>query len=69
MDYLRPTTVAETLSALRRLGGTATLIAGGTDLIADMKFRGFQPTALININQVEGLRYIEEDARVSGSAA
>jgi carbon-monoxide dehydrogenase medium subunit len=62
MDYLRPTTVAETLSALTAAGGTATLIAGGTDLIADMKFRGFKPTALVNINQVEGLRYIEEDA-------
>jgi carbon-monoxide dehydrogenase medium subunit len=61
MDYLRPTTVAETLSALASSGGTATLIAGGTDLIADMKFRGFKPTALININQVEGLRYIRED--------
>jgi carbon-monoxide dehydrogenase medium subunit len=62
MDYLRPTTVAETLSALAGSGGTATLIAGGTDLIADMKFRGFKPSSLININQVEGLRYIEEDA-------
>ena len=62
MDYLRPTTVADTLSALATSGGTATLIAGGTDLIADMKFRGFQPTALININQLEALRYIEEDA-------
>jgi carbon-monoxide dehydrogenase medium subunit len=62
MDYLRPTTVAETLSALAASGGSATLIAGGTDLIADIKFRGFKPSALININQVEGLRYIEEDA-------
>jgi carbon-monoxide dehydrogenase medium subunit len=62
MDYLRPTTVAETVSALAAAGGTATVIAGGTDLIADMKFRGFKPSALININQVEGLRYIEEDA-------
>jgi CO/xanthine dehydrogenase FAD-binding subunit len=62
MDYLRPTTVAETLSALTAAGGTATLIAGGTDLIADIKFRGFKPSALININQVEGLRYIVEDA-------
>jgi carbon-monoxide dehydrogenase medium subunit len=61
MDYLRPTTVAETVSALAAAGGTATVIAGGTDLIADMKFRGFKPTALININQVDGLRYIEED--------
>jgi carbon-monoxide dehydrogenase medium subunit len=61
MDYLRPTTVAETLSALASAGGAATLIAGGTDLIADMKFRGLKPAALININQVEGLRYITED--------
>ena len=62
MDYLRPTTVAETVSALAAAGGAATVIAGGTDLIADMKFRGFKPSALININQVEELRYIQEDA-------
>jgi len=62
MDYLRPQTVAETLSALARAGDAATVIAGGTDLIADMKFRGFKPATLININQVDGLRYIEEDA-------
>jgi carbon-monoxide dehydrogenase medium subunit len=62
MDYLRPQTVGEAVAALAAGGGRATLIAGGTDLIADMKFRGFQPAALININQVDGLRYIEEDA-------
>lgn len=62
MDYVRPQTVAETLSALASAGGAATVIAGGTDLIGDMKFRGFKPGVLININQVEGLRYIEEDA-------
>jgi carbon-monoxide dehydrogenase medium subunit len=62
MDYLRPTTISETVAALSASGGAATLIAGGTDLIADMKFRGFKPSALVNINQVEGLRYIEEDA-------
>ncbi len=62
MDYLRPQTVAEALAAIAQAGGTATVIAGGTDIIGDIKFRGLKPTALININRLEGLRYITEDA-------
>ena len=62
MDYVRPQTVAEALSAIAQAGGAATVIAGGTDIIGDMKFRGLQPGALTNINRVEGLRYITEDA-------
>jgi carbon-monoxide dehydrogenase medium subunit len=62
MDYVRPQTVAEALTALAQAGPAATVVAGGTDIIGDIKFRGFSPGGLVNINQVEGLRYIEEDA-------
>lgn len=62
MDYARPQSFEEALSALANASGAATVIAGGTDLIGDMKFRGFKPSSLININRVEGLRYIDEDA-------
>jgi len=62
MDYVRPQTIPEALAALAQAGPTATVIAGGTDIIGDIKFRGFTPSALVNINQVDGLRYIDEDA-------
>jgi len=62
MDYVRPQTVPEALAALAQAGPAATVIAGGTDIIGDIKFRGFTPAGLVNINQVDGLRYIEEDA-------
>lgn len=56
-------TVDEAVSFLRRFGGKASLIAGGTDLLGKMKDRILPdyPEALINLKTIPGLDGIEEE--------
>ncbi len=61
MEYYRPESFAEALPLLSEFGDSATVIAGGTDLLVDMKFRGFRPACLININSLRDLSYVEEN--------
>ena len=57
----RPTTVAEALAA-RSQGAEARYIAGGTDLLANVR-RGLTPaSALIDLSAIAELRQIERDA-------
>jgi|TARA_B100000315_G_scaffold230611_1_gene241202 4-hydroxybenzoyl-CoA reductase subunit beta len=57
----RPTTVAEALAA-RGQGAEARYIAGGTDLLANVR-RGLTPaSALIDLSAIAELRQIERDA-------
>ena len=51
-DYYRPTTLDETLTAMERLDGNFSVLAGGTDLLVGMKqVRGRHP-ALLDIKAV-----------------
>ncbi|HWP60060.1 MAG TPA: xanthine dehydrogenase family protein subunit M [Candidatus Acidoferrales bacterium] len=59
MDYFEPKSVAEALSLLARYGARAKVIAGGTDVMVDIKYKD-EPECLINIKRIGGLRYIEE---------
>jgi carbon-monoxide dehydrogenase medium subunit len=61
MDYCRPASFQEALAVLAA-DGSSTVIAGGTDLLVDIKFRDFHPAGLININALDELRYVREDA-------
>lgn len=61
MEYYRPECLEEALPILSEFGEAATVIAGGTDLIADMKFREFRPACLVNINPMQDLNYIREN--------
>ena len=60
-DYVRPTTVDEAVSDLRRLGEDAKLVAGGQSLIPLMRLRLSQPAALVDIGRVAGLGGIRRD--------
>ena len=57
--------IDEAVSILRRYGGRANLIAGGTDLLGKMKDRVLPsyPEALINLKTIPGLDFIREDSR------
>jgi CO/xanthine dehydrogenase FAD-binding subunit len=48
MDYFEPQTVSEALSLLAKYGEEARVIAGGTDVLVDMKYKE-EPECLINI--------------------
>ena len=59
MDYCRPASFQDALAVLAA-DGTSTVIAGGTDLLVDIKFRDFHPAGLVNINALDELRYVRE---------
>ena len=57
-------TVDEAVSALRRYGNRAAVIAGGTDLLGKMKDEILPryPEALINLKTIPGLEFFREEA-------
>src|SRR5918912_3658110 len=62
-SYLQPTSVAETLELLRRYGGQARIVAGGTDVLVELS-RGMRPTAtLIDVTRLPELKYVRDDGR------
>ncbi len=53
----------EALALLSRYGGEARILAGGTDLLVDMKQRLYEPRHLIDIKRIPELRLLREDSR------
>ena len=60
MDYFEPKSVDEAISTLTRHGENAEIIAGGTDVLVDMKFKE-DPGCLVNIKRIPGLSFIREN--------
>lgn len=48
-DYLRPTTVDETVGVLADLGDRARVLAGGTDLLVALRHRAVRPEVVVDI--------------------
>ena len=59
--YHRPGTVDEAVSLLHEHGPVAMPIAGGTDLMPNMKHRLFTPGHVISLNGIDAMRGIEVD--------
>ncbi|APR84677.1 Xanthine dehydrogenase, FAD binding subunit protein [Minicystis rosea] len=64
-DYHRPQTLSEALGLLRDLGPKARIIAGGTDLLPNMKQGLFEPEHVVSIARLDELRGItlEDEGR------
>lgn len=60
-EYLAPKTIEETLLLLSMHKGQARLLAGGTDLLIDMKRRKEQPRYVIGLKQVSDLDFFNYD--------
>jgi len=58
--FHRPTTLAQACSLSRELGEGALFLAGGTDVVPDLKRRLRPATDLISLAQIEELRGIRE---------
>jgi len=61
LDYLRPRSIEEATELAAKNSG-AMFIAGGTDLVPNLKRRQFDATALISLNALPDTRRIEGDA-------
>jgi len=60
MDYFEPKTLGEALSLLKKYGEQTKVIAGGTDVMVDIKYKE-EPGGLINIKKIPGLGGIQEN--------
>jgi len=58
--YHEPASLDEAIADLVAAGGSGRVIAGGTDLIVDMKIGRMTPTAVVNIKGISDLAGIEE---------
>lgn len=60
MDYFEPRSISEALSVLAQHGAEAKVIAGGTDVMVDIKYKE-EPGCLVNIKKIPGLNSIQEN--------
>src|ERR671915_347835 len=60
MEYFEPKSLDEALSLLAKHGAEAKVIAGGTDVMVDIKYKE-EPCCLINIKKIPGLGAIQEN--------
>ena len=60
MDYFEPKTIGEALSLLDKYGDKAEVIAGGTDVMVDIKYKE-EPDCLVNIKGIPNLDAIQEN--------
>ena len=56
-EYLRPSSLEEACAALAGPDGGARILAGGTDLVVQMKQAGLEPTSLVSLRDVPGLAF------------
>ncbi len=60
--YESPKTVEEAIAILDSSGGDAKILAGGQSLVPMLKLRFAAPEMLVDINNIDGLRYINIEA-------
>ena len=62
-EYVSPETIPETLTLLNEYGRKAKVLAGGTDLISEMKWGEYKPDYVIALSHVSGLDNIGYDEK------
>jgi len=63
-EYHAPASVGEALAILQRYDGEARVLAGGQSLVPMMNFRLAQPKAIVDLNRIAELAFIEEQGEV-----
>ena len=63
IEYFTPKTLEEARSLVLKYKGEAKIIAGGTDLVVQMKHQKALPTHIINIRGISGQDYIVHDEK------
>ena len=60
-DYHRPASLAEAFELLAEYGDAAKVIAGGTDVVPQLKYEKIAPSHLVTLMKISGLSDINED--------
>lgn len=64
--YVQPESIGQVISLLEEYGEGAKILAGGTDLIVQLRTRGVRPECLIDVNRIPGLDHIQYDSEEGG---
>lgn len=70
-EYLKPKSLGEALELKAKYGGDAMVLAGGTDLLVDIRMGAKKPKYIIDIKgikEISELKYIEDRGLEIGSA-
>ncbi|MFY9953311.1 FAD binding domain-containing protein [Bradyrhizobium sp.] len=62
MRYLAPNTLDEAIGAFAAAGSTARILAGGTDLLVQMRSGAVKPGLIVDIKKISEMTAIEETA-------
>jgi carbon-monoxide dehydrogenase medium subunit len=62
-EYLEPESIEEALTILSEYQGTSKIIAGGTDLMLQMRNKAIKPEYVVDITRIPGLEYIAFDGQ------
>ena len=60
-EYLEPVTIEETVSLLTKYGEKAKVVAGGTDLLVQMRKKVLRPQYVVDIKGIAALDFINYD--------
>jgi carbon-monoxide dehydrogenase medium subunit len=63
-DYVEPRTAETAAATLAESGDAALLMAGGTDLLVQMKMEQRQPTLVVGLGRIASLRRVEENGEL-----
>ncbi len=58
-EYFRPSTIDEALSLYKKAGAAAKLLAGGTELVNEMRSGKAQPEQVIDLKLIQALDFME----------
>ena len=62
-EYAKPASTEEALAVLEKSGKNARILAGGTDLIPEMKWGEYKPDYVIALGRISGIDTIEYDEK------
>ena len=60
IQYLAPTTLDEAVSAYSGAKGSARILAGGTDLLVQMRAGMINPSLIVDIKKIEEINTVRE---------
>ena len=63
MHYIQPRNIKETLTLMKKQRGRVTFVAGGTNVIPDMRAKVLRPDVLIDLSHLKSLSYVKEDKK------
>jgi carbon-monoxide dehydrogenase medium subunit len=63
MEYIQPKSIREALHIMRQFKNRAKIIAGGTNVIPDMRIGAIKPDVLVDITCLKSLSYIKEEKK------